>query len=167
MSPRNITSQSTGRICGNGVTMKISIRSNPWTLPGPPTHLEGRPSRSDLEREESEAAAKREAWEPGPQAFALLDQLRKFVGCEVIIQGWDPIMFLLDDEGPYPLRATCVDVITRNDPDGHLRAYLAIKDPSVVPTSAGYDGLKQLVPAGDSWLFGIDRLYEIETTKPQ
>jgi hypothetical protein len=104
------------------------VNSNPWTLPGPPNHFEGKPTPAELECERAAAEAARKTWAPGPEAYALLDSLRAFVGKEVIIQGWDPIMLFLEDEGPSPIRATCEDVITREE-DGHVRAYLVVSNP--------------------------------------
>jgi len=73
-------------------------------------------------------------------------------------------MFVLPEEGSAPIRATCIDVLTRNDRDGLLRAYLAIKDPRSEPVAGGDDALSYLVPEQDFWLFGVEHLYEIQTT---
>ncbi len=147
--------------------MKLTVGSNPWTLPGPPVDLEGCPSPEERERDEAEARARREVWEPGPEAFELVEQLKRFVGRRVVIQGWDPIMFLLDDEGPCPVRASCVDVILRKGPTGHLRAYLVLENPSEMKTAIGSSGLAQLAPDGERWLFALDQLYEVESVEGQ
>ena len=143
--------------------MKVTIEMNPWTLPAPPVYLEGRPTAAEREADEAEAAERRRTWEPGPRAFDLLGRLREFVGKEVVIQGWDTIMFWLDDEGPYPVMGKCVDVVTRSGPEGHLRAYVALEDPTERQTPLGSSGLSQLEQDGKAWLFGVHRMYSIKT----
>ena len=136
--------------------MNLTISSNPWKLPDVPIYLEGRPSNKKLERDRRESAAARAAWSPSREAFELLDQLRPFVGSKVLIQCWDPIMFLLEEEGPYPIRATCMNVITRKDDAGFLRAYLVLQDPKSVPTRDEYDSIGSLASDGEYFLLGID-----------
>jgi hypothetical protein len=143
--------------------MNLTITTNPWTLPSEPVYLEGRPSREERARDRARAEAERRVWQPGPDAFALLERLRPFIGAEVVIQAWDSIMLFLDDEGPFPIVATCTDVLTRPDPTGHLRAYLALRNPAERRTPRGSSVLSELVEDGDGWLFGVDRLYSIET----
>ena len=70
-------------------------------------------------------------------------------------------MFFFEDEGPTPIRATCVDVITR-EVGGHVRAYLSVTNPTAAFPSDG-DVRSQLIQDGESWLYGIDDLYEIKT----
>ena len=41
----------------------------------------------------------------------LVEKLKAFVGTRVGIQFWDSIMFMLDDEGPFPLEGDCKDVV--------------------------------------------------------
>jgi hypothetical protein len=93
----------------------------------------------------------------------MLEQLRPFVGREVVVQAWDSIMFWIDDEGPWPVRARCVDIVTRENAEGLLRAYLVLEKPEFVPTPAGYEQRDLLLPDGDRWLFGVHALSEIET----
>lgn len=141
--------------------MEITVDSNPWTLPGPPVYVEGIPSAEMIKRDEAEANAKRIEWKPGPDAFSLLDQLRTFVSCDVLIQGWSPIMLWMEEDGPFPIQAKCVDVITRNTDEGFVQAFLVLKDPHSVSNRDGYDALNQLIPEKDEWLFGIGNLYKI------
>jgi hypothetical protein len=140
---------------------KLTIDINPWALPSPPLHFEGRPSQEERAREEAEAAAQRASWTPGPRALALLDELQAFVGQRVVIQGWDPIMYWMEDEGPHPIIATCTGTLTRVD-GGHLRAYLVLQDPVERPTPRGTSGLAQLVEGAGHWLFGLDKLLSVE-----
>lgn len=147
--------------------MKLTVGHNPWVLPSPPVYLEGRPSPEEQARVEARVEAERRVWEPGPDAFALLERLRPFIGAGVVIQAWDSIMFLLDDEGPYPIVAMCTDVLTRTGPTGHQRAYIALSDPTERRMPRGSSVLSKLVDDEDRCLFGVDMLYSIEDTAGQ
>lgn len=92
----------------------------------------------------------------------MLDRLRVAIGHDVVVQGWDPIMFVLDDEGPYPMRARCVDIVVRDDHDGHPQAYLVLEAIEVVTTPSGYDGRGALIADGNRFLFGVHDLYELD-----
>lgn len=141
--------------------MQIRLNTNPWTLPGPPTYVEGNPSPEKIRDDKAEADAERREWSPTNAAYELLDRLRGFAGHMVVIQAWDPIMFMLEEEGPNPIRAKCLDVKTMTNSEGLLRAYLLIDDPSSIPTQEGYDDLDSLIPESDKWLFDIGSLYAI------
>jgi len=54
------------------------------------------------------------------------------------------------------VRATCMNVITRKDDAGFLRAYLVLQDPKSVPTRDGYDSIASLASDGEYFLLGID-----------
>lgn len=144
----------------------LTVDRNPWVLPSPPVYLEGRPSPEEQAKVETRVEAERRVWQPGPDAFALLERLQAFVGADIVIQAWDSIMLWLDDEGPYPIHATCTDVLTRTGPTGHLRAYVALRNPTERRTPRGSSVLSELVEDGDRWLFGVDRLYSIEVADP-
>ncbi len=141
--------------------MQIRLDTNPWVLPGPPTYIEGNPSPERIGSDKAEADAARRCWSPSNAAYELLDRLRAFAGHLVEIQAWDPIMFMLEEEGPNPIRAKCVDVKTMTNNEGLVRAYLLIDDPSSIPTQEGYDDLDSLIPESDKWLFDIGSLYAI------
>jgi hypothetical protein len=143
--------------------MKIRIESNPWALPGPPIYIEGSPTPEKAARDQAEADEKMRDWAPDGRAFSLLAELQGLAGRTVLVQGWDPIMFLLEEEGPCPIRAKCMGTKTARNPDGLLQAYLVIKDPASVSSPDGYDDLGSLVPEGKAWLFDIGRLYEISS----
>ncbi len=142
--------------------MKITVTFNPWKLPSGPIHLEGSPSPEQLERERAAARAARAVWKPGAEAYELTDRLRAAVGHDIVLQGWDPMMLILEDEGPHPVRARCLDVVTREDDEGHVRAYLVLSDVELLPTPAGYDGRGSMLIEGERSLFGVHDLYELE-----
>ena len=125
-------------------------------------YVEGRPSPSERARQEAETRAARASWKPGAEAFAMLESLRCLVGREVLIQAWDAFMFYIADEGPYPVRGRCLEVVTREDSEGHLRAYLVLENPEFVPTPNGSKAVDLLLRDGDRWLFGLHDIYELE-----
>lgn len=71
-------------------------------------------------------------------------------------------MYLLEDEGPHPIIARCIGILTRVEA-GHLRAYLKLEDPIERRTPRGTSGLSQLLEGPGFWLLGLDTLYSIET----
>lgn len=92
----------------------------------------------------------------------MLDQLKAFEGRPVVIQPWDSIMFVLEEEGPNPIHAVCASVFTRTDENGLLRAYLALKFPRSISTPYGYD--MTLATEGDYSIFPVAELYHITST---
>jgi hypothetical protein len=56
-----------------------------------------------------------------------------------------------------------MNVITRKDDAGFLRAYLVLQDPKSVPTRDEYDSIGSLASDGEYFLLGIDSLYQIES----
>jgi hypothetical protein len=143
--------------------MRVTVRYNPWKLPAPPVYLEGAPSPEEQQRQVREAEAARAVWKPDASAFALLDELRPAIGQVVVVQGWDPIMLMLDDEGPHPLRARCVGMVTRDDEEGRTRAYLLLEGVEVIQTAAGYDPRGGMSEEEGRLLFPLDQLYELVT----
>jgi hypothetical protein len=73
----------------------------------------------------------------------------RFIGQRVCIQFWDPIMFLLEDEGPYPMLVDCRGIALLRH-EGLLQAYLILNRIEELPNSSGYspatflDSKKQL-----------------------
>jgi hypothetical protein len=142
--------------------MKLTFNTNHWRFPSTPTYLEGGPSPEQREREEAAARTALALWKPGPEAFEMLDRLRLAVGHTVVVQGWDPIMFMMDDEGPYPVQARCVDIVVRDDAEGRPRAYLVLENASTVATPNGYEAADLLIRSEDQCLFGLHFIYEVE-----
>ena len=106
--------------------------------------LEGRPT--DAQREAVVARARQradgvEARCTGVGSTAPASTPR---GQRVRVQFWNPVMYLLnEDEWPHPVEARCEGVVTLID-DGHLQAFLVLRDPVEVETG-GSSGLSYLV----------------------
>jgi hypothetical protein len=142
----------------------IKVPSDAWSLPSPPCYMEGAPSAEDAERELREAAAARAVWKPSRKARALVRRLRaKAVSRVIVVQVIDAIMFWIPEEGPYPMRAVCCDVVIRRDSEGHERAYLLLERVEVIKTPEGYDGRANHLESvdGGRFLLSLDRFREL------
>jgi len=63
--------------------------------------LEGKPMPEELQKMKEMQDAKQEVWQPGLKAFELLVDLEGIIGREIVVQFWDDLMVLLDDEGSF------------------------------------------------------------------
>lgn len=92
----------------------------------------------------------------------LVEKLKAFVGARVGIQFWSSIMYMLDDEGPFPLEGDCKDVVLLQDGE-FLQAYLIVENTREVPTSNGYSPMGYLTTRSDvaGLLAPLADLYEI------
>ena len=99
--------------------------------------LEGAPSAEQRAAILAEVRRERENWVPSEEAWGQLRELERFIGRRARIQFWDPIMFLLEDEGPYPILADCRG-ITLLRPERFLQAYLVLDHIEQLPNSLGY-----------------------------
>ena len=119
----------------------LTITTNFWRVPSPERALdgliEGCPSPEKRQIMIEEAKAARAAWKPSDEAFNLVEQLNCFSGSKVRIRFWDPAMYLLEPEGPFPLEANCVGV-TLLQADGFLQAYLMVEGVKEIPNADGY-----------------------------
>ncbi len=142
--------------------VRICIKTNPWCLPSAPMYIEGSPTAEQAEREAEQARAARAAWKPSPDAWALLERLRAAIGCQVVVHAWDPIMFWIAEEGPYPMRGRCVDVVVRLRDDLE-RAYLVLDDIEAIRTPHGFDGRRRFVSREEAGVFvDVGELVEVE-----
>lgn len=140
-----------------------------WRVPSVERATEGRferaPTRNHLRRIKAEAHQAAASWVPGEAALALLARVRsEAVGRAVVIQVWDPIMFMLEDEGPFPMRATCRGALTEITAGGHQQAFLDLADLTVIASGDGYDGRAKYLrgPEADgSYLLSLAHLYEV------
>ena len=94
----------------------------------------------------------------------LLEQLKVYIGHRVQIQFWDPIMYMLDEEGPFPLEADCKDVVLLQDGE-FLQAYLVVDSIREILTPEGYSPLGFLCRRDNivGQLASLSELYEIWT----
>lgn len=85
----------------------------------------------------------RSKWLPTASALALVDELKSLIGETVDIQFWNPIMYWLEDEGPYPLRGVMLDVAIL-DEGGFPQAYVVLDSPCEIPTPNGFPSIRLL-----------------------
>ncbi len=144
----------------------VTVSTNFWRVPSPERAfeniLEGCPSEEERQQIIQDAVAARAAWKPCAEGFALVEQLKAFVGLRVSIQMWDSIMFVLENEGPYPFECDCLGVILLQDGD-HLQAYLEVENVVAKPTPDGYTPLGFLIGRSESkfQLVPLSELYEV------
>jgi hypothetical protein len=124
-----------------GHAVKYTIKTAHWRVPSEGRAfdgwLEGRPTADQRTTILSAVARERENWAPNSEAWGQLRELERFVGQRVCIQFWDPIVLLLDDEGPCPMLADCqgIALIRR---EGFLQAYLMLDRIEECPDVPGY-----------------------------
>ena len=126
---------------------KLIISTNHWKVPSEETALdgvvEGRPTEQQVAEARAQARQERAVWKPNQEALDLVEKLKTFIGFRVSVQFWDSIMFMLDDEGPYPLEGDCMGVVVEPR-DGFPQAYLVMSNVLEIPTSHGFSSLPYL-----------------------
>lgn len=150
----------------NPSPQRMTITTNHWKIPDPEHALdgwlEGRPTKAHIEEARERAEKERAVWTPNNEALLLVEQLKTFIGFRVRIQFWDSIMFMLDDEGPFPLEGECMDVVILHR-DGFPLAYLVMKNLREIRTSHGFWALGQIEEAesGEGRLAPVSKIYEV------
>ena len=148
--------------------IKITVNINHWRVPSIERAfdgwLEGKPSEEERRQCIEETLRERAAWKPSKEAMQLLEQLKVYIGHRVQIQFWDPIMYMLDEEGPFPLEADCKDVVLLQDGE-FLQAYLVVDSIREILTPEGYSPLGFLCRRDNivGQLASLSELYEIWT----
>lgn len=146
--------------------IKITITTSYWRVPSAERAfdgwIEGKPSEEEKRQRIEEALRERSGWKPSKEAMQLVEQLKAYVGCRVQIQFWDPIMYMLEEEGPFPLEADCKDIVLLQDGE-FLQAYLVVDSIREIPTPDGYSPLRYLGRRDDivGQLAPLSELYEI------
>ena len=71
-------------------------------------------------------------------------------------------MFMLEDDGPFPLEGDCHDVVILHR-DGFPQAYLAITNICEIPTPDGYSPLGEIEEAegAESQLAPVSKIFQI------
>lgn len=105
--------------------------------------LEGSPTAEQHAAVLAGVGCARKAWTPSEAAWKQLRDLGSFIDCRVRIQFWDPIMYLLEDEGPCAILADCRGIILGYH-EGFLQAYLMLDHVQELPESFGYSPTKFL-----------------------
>ena len=142
----------------------LTITTNPWRVPSVEHAFDGwlEGLLTDEERTKiiKATTVARRAWKPSPEAMPLVARLTAFVGCRVRIQFWDPCMYALDEEAPYPVDISCDGIVLLQD-GGHLQAYIECSDLLEHPTPEGYTshgyfkhkgGYGRLAPLADIYM---------------
>jgi len=144
----------------------VIISTNFWRVPSVERAfsgiLEGCPSAEERIAIIEEAKSARANWKPCADGMQLVEQLKTFIGCRVRIQFWDSIMWMCDEEAPFPTEADCLGVILQQH-EGFLQAYLQVKNLKELPTHEGYSSqgyFKQQV-GSDVLLAPLADLYEV------
>ena len=145
-------------------TDAVTIFHNYWRVPSVERTfsgwLEGMPTEEECQRAIAETIAARASWKPSEEAFTQIEQLKVFVGYRVKIQLWDPCMFALEEEGPYPCDADLVDVKVLQE-GGFLQAFLLVENVVEIPNADGYSPAEYLQQRGDFLYAHVADLYEI------
>lgn len=126
---------------------KITVTTNHWRVPSVERALdgwmEGKPSKEERRQRKEEVLKKRAGWKPSKEAMELVEQLKAYIGCRVQIQFWDPIMNMLEEEGPFPLEADCKDIVLLHDGE-FLQAYLVVDSIREIRIPDGYSPIGYL-----------------------
>jgi hypothetical protein len=84
----------------------------------------------------AEVARKRVSWAPSKEAWSQLRDLVQFIDRRVRLQFWDNIMYLLENEGPYPMLSDCRGIV--------LLRQARLDRIEELPNSSGYSPAKFL-----------------------
>ncbi len=144
----------------------ISVSKNHWRVPSEANAfdgwIEGAPTDEMRRRVLDNIREARSAWKPSEEGLALFEQIKAWTGSYVRIQLWSPIMFMLDDEGPFPIQARLTGMTMQED-EGFLQAYMLLSEVRELPTMNGCTAmgfLKNLI-SGNCGVSLAD-LYQIE-----
>jgi hypothetical protein len=147
--------------------MKFTVGAAHWRVPSETRafdgQLEGTPTQRERARRLAEVRRERKIWKPKPEAWDQLQALGEFSGRRVQVEFWDPIMYVLEDEGPCPLVADCRGIAVVRD-DEFLQAYLILDGVVELPNNSGYSPvgfLRQRNEIGFP-LAPISELFQIE-----
>lgn len=123
---------------------RIALHGNPWRIPSEARAFEGmivgHPTKAQRAERLRQVRAARDAWRPSPEAMAVVHRIQKLIGSRIWIQIWDPIMLLLEDEGPFPIEGICSDVFFREE-GGFPQAFIGLSNALEHPTLSGYSAL--------------------------
>jgi hypothetical protein len=131
----------------------VTVKQNYWRVPSVENAfsgwLEGSPTETERLQVIAKTIAKRKAWVPNSKALALVETLKTFIGYRVQIEFWDSCMWMLPEEGPFPLNATVKGVVVLKDGD-HLQAFLELSDAAEQPNVDGYSPMAYLKKRAES-----------------
>ena len=145
--------------------MKYVVETAYWRVPNEARAFEnwlvGRPTPDERAAVLAEVRRERENWMPSTEAWNELQDLEPFVGQRVRIRVLDPILHMLEDEGPWPILADCRGIALLRH-EGFLQAYLILDRIEEVPTAPR--GLSNL---SDAEVIGVKVAREIGLTEEE
>lgn len=118
----------------------IEVTRNHWRIPSEEDAMngwiEGRPTE-EMKRQAIETArTARQKWRPSNEGWQLVEELTRFIGSRIRIQFWSPVMFMLEEEGPFPVEADLIHVVIGAE-DGFPQAYMRLDHATEVATPDG------------------------------
>lgn len=150
---------------------KITISTNHWCVPSVERALdgwlEGKPSEKLIRQAKANAFKERAAWKPSDEGLQLVEQLKAFIGTRVQIQFWTSIMFMCDEEGPFPLEGDCKDVLLLQQGD-FLQAFMALDNVREIHTPEGFTPMGYLITVDGihGQLAPLANVYEVWPVNP-
>lgn len=75
---------------------------NSWKIPSAGIQLEGKATPEVERRQKEYLEERRSNWKLTERSMSLFYRLRRVMGSTVIIQLWEPIMEVFEDDGPLP-----------------------------------------------------------------
>ena len=139
--------------------MEYVLSSNPWAGPGV-ISLEGTREQHDAIPVPVESVEDKQV--RSVRQAEVIEQLRPYIGHAISLEAWDPIMLILDDEGPFAIFGRLIEFVVPEGGDP-LRPLLRLEEAKSVRTRDGYDLLADLEIDGAYVLFDVGRLYRITT----
>jgi hypothetical protein len=150
---------------------KITIGTNPWSVPDPERALdgwlEGESSEEQIRQVRAKAQREREEWKPTDEGMELIEQIKVFVGTRIQIQFWHSLMLMCDEEGPFPLEGDCRDVLLLQHGE-FMQAFVQLENIREIPTPEGCPALGYLIEMDGipGLLAPVADIYEVWPVNP-
>ena len=153
---------------------KLKFLWSYWKLPVPENAFSGRlegpqPKKDEIEWEHFKISVAREFWRdqgPKPGAWSQFHATTYLIGKKLLIQLWDPIMWLCDDEGPDPFEGYCAGVNLAHNEEGYLQCYMHLKDVRCPKAEYEWDAcfcMRETAEGG--FLLSLGRVFELSVLK--
>ena len=125
--------------------------------------LEGKPTDEEQKDIIEKAQRGHDDWSPSKEAWEQFEEMKKIIDHVIVVQIWDPIMFMLDDEGPYPMQSLCTGLHLIVNEEGKSQAYMSLKNVRLIKTPGGFDASSRLLASGsaDESLLSFADIYEV------
>lgn len=131
--------------------------------------LEGKPTIAQEKEILNAIDERRRDWleyGPQPQGWDQFSEVTQIVGKKLVIQIWDPIMFMLEDDGPYPFEAHCVGLNLALNNDGYMQSHMCLKGVYCPQDKDGFDGAGRLEKAPNGvFMLNLGDIYKISILK--